>query len=625
MSGVKHNIKQLLLRLGLAFLTFFIARLLFLVLNKTYFPDINLNVFFYGMRFDWVAISYLFLPFIILHILPVSNYEAVWRKKSLRLLFHTGNFIGLFLNFIDVIYYNFVFKRSTYDLFESMGDDAGRLLPIFIKDFWYMIIIYAVVVYGIDLLYKKTIKPSIDSSSEKQWVAKTLVFVFFGAIAVIGARGGTQLKPLSIPDGGKYTTAQNIPVLVNTPFTIFLSIQIGAQQEFSYFDKGEAEKIYSPIQKVEGKGPFKNRNVVMLILESFATEYVGFYNNGKGYTPFLDSLLGESYVFVNNRSNGQRSIEALPALFAGIPNLTQPPYILSVNATNQIYAFPHRLKELGYNSSFYHGGENGTMSFDAFCGLAGVDKYYGIDEYPNKERDYDGNWGIFDEPYFQYFADELKQKKQPFFSALFTLSSHHPYAIPEKYSNKFPTGKLNVFETIGYTDFALKQFFESVKNEAWYENTIFVITADHTAQCLDKYYIKSNGRFKVPLAFFDPQGEFKGVNTKMAKHSDLPSTLLSMLGDTVDVLNFGQDLLSKEKSFSVNASGGYYYFRSDSMLIQFDGEQSKFAWLESDSLLKNNLRKSAVLQPEIDAIIEKGKSYLQQYSERINQGKMLPK
>jgi hypothetical protein len=141
MGEVKQNIKQLLLRLGLAFFTFFLARLLFLVLNKTYFPNIDLKVFFFGLRFDWVAISYLFLPFIFIHILPVSNYEAMWRKKTLRLLFHAGNMLGLFLNFVDVIYYNFVFKRSTYDLFESMGDDAGRLLPTFLKDFWYMIFI----------------------------------------------------------------------------------------------------------------------------------------------------------------------------------------------------------------------------------------------------------------------------------------------------------------------------------------------------------------------------------------------------------------------------------------------------------------------------------------------------
>ena len=624
MGEVKHNIKQLLLRLGLAFLTFFIARLLFLVLNKSYFQDFDFTVFFYGLRFDWVAISYLFLPFIFIHILPVANDKAVWRKKTLRLLFHAGNLIGLFLNLVDTIYYNFVFKRSTFDLFESMGDDAARLLPAFVKDFWYMIFIYFGIVYVIDFLYKKTMQSSVEDSSKKQWISKVLVFVFFGAITVIGARGGTQLKPLSIPDGGKYTSAQNIPVLVNTPFTIFLSIQIDRYKAVSYFDVEKAERLYNPNQKIEGKGKFKNRNVVLLILESFATNYVGYFNNGKGYTPFLDSLLDESYVFVNNRSNGLRSIEALPSLFAGIPHITEPAYIQSLNSTNQIYGFPHRLKELGYNSSFYHGGENGTMGFDAFCGLSGIDKYFGIDEYPNPKRDYDGNWGIFDEPYLQYFAKELSEKKEPFFSSVFTLSSHHPYSIPEKLKDKFPKGQLEVHETIGYTDYALRQFFKSIQNEAWYKNTLFIITADHTAQTTDGYYVKLNGRLKVPMAFFDPQKGMIGKNIKTAKHADLPSTLLGLLGDTVEVLNFGQDLFSEEETFSVNKYGSNYYFRSDSLMVQFDGEKSVFVYVESDSLLNNNLRNKVKYKERIDVILEKGKAYLQQYSYRVNNNKLLP-
>ena len=104
MEEIKKNIKQLFLRLGLAFLIFSIARLLFLLFNKSYFPDINYNVLFYGLRFDLVSICYLYSPFILLHVIPLLKYEVVWREKALRLLFHLGSSIGLFLNLVDVIY-----------------------------------------------------------------------------------------------------------------------------------------------------------------------------------------------------------------------------------------------------------------------------------------------------------------------------------------------------------------------------------------------------------------------------------------------------------------------------------------------------------------------------------------
>jgi|TARA_B110000261_G_scaffold154126_1_gene185405 phosphoglycerol transferase MdoB-like AlkP superfamily enzyme len=625
MKVVKKNIRQLLLRLGIAFLMFSASRLLFLVFNKSYFPDINIKVFFYGLRFDLVAICYLFAPFILLHVIPLIKYEYAWREKALRVLFHIGSLIGLFLNFIDVIYYNFIFKRSTFDIFDAIGEDGGRLLPTFIKDFWYMIPIYIGIVLGIDFLYKKTIKLPYLETIKKQLVIKFVLFIVVVLLTITGARGGTQLRPLSIYDGGKYTEAQNIPVLFNTTFTLLLSIQINTESELLYYDPKVVKELYTPIQKIEGKGKFKGKNIVFIILESFASEYIGYYNSGKGYTPFLDSLFNESYVFVNNRSNGLRSIEALPAMFAGIPNLNNTPYILSLNSTNKLYAFPHRLKELGYNTSFYHGGENGTMGFDAFCGLAGVDSYFGINEYPHKKSDYDGNWGIYDEPYLKYYAEELKTKKAPFFSSVFTLSSHHPYSIPEKYENKFKEGGKEVLETIGYTDFSLKQFFKSIQNEIWYENTLFVITADHPAQPINEYYIKANGKFKVPLAFFDPNGKLKGRTVKNAKHSDIPSTLLGLLGDTVKVVNFGEDLFIDQESFCVNYVSNNYNFREDSLVVQFNGVNVIGAFAESDSLLLINLKDSADYQSRILFIENKGKAYLQQYYTRVINNQLIPK
>ena len=210
------------------------------------------------------------------------------------------------------------------------------------------------------------------------------------------------------------------------------------------------------------------------------------------------------------------------------------------------------------------------------------------------------------------------------YSIVFTLSSHHPYSIPEKYNNRFEKGNKKVLETIGYTDFALKKFFKSIQKESWFKNTLFVITADHPAQPMREYYIKANGKYKVPLAFFDPNGKLKGRTVKNAKHSDLPSTLLGLLGDTVKVVNFGEDLFIDQKSFCVNYISNNYNFRLDGLLVQFNGEEITGAFAESDSLLLFNLKDSVDYKSRILFIENKGKAYIQQYSTRLKNNRLTP-
>jgi len=152
--------------------------------------------------------------------------------------------------------------------------------------------------------------------------------------------------------------------------------------------------------------------------------------------------------------------------------------ISSSYSINKVKALPVILEENGYNTSFFHGAFNGSQNFDKYCKQAGFNKYYGKNEYVGPEA-FDGKWGVFDEEFLQFFAKEISTFKEPFFTTLFTISSHAPYVIPEKYKNKFPKGKNELHETIAYTDYALKQFFNTAKKQPWYNNTIFIITADN--------------------------------------------------------------------------------------------------------------------------------------------------
>ncbi len=602
------------------------CRLVFYILNQSYFPDLNPSSFFYGLRFDLVSIAYLFSGFYLISLIPFKNQLNKWKRWLMFGFFQIGLNTMLLVNFADTIYYNFTFKRSTGDVFTlaGTGNELSRLIPQFLKDFWYIFLLYIVSVFLFTKLYSKLNKNSGEQLilSSNNWLKQGFGFVLGIGLMIISARGGLQLRPLNMADAPRYAKGPNVAVLVNTPFSILLTFQNPGVKRLSFLEKDALKNIYSPVKSIKGVGGFKGRNVVLIILESFAEEYIGAISGKKSYTPFLDSLINVSYVFKNNRANGLRSIEALPSIFAGIPSINNTPFILSPYASNAINSLPSRLSDLGYETSFFHAGETGTMAFDAFCKNAGVNNYYGLEDYPEKERDFDGAWGIYDEPYLQYFANEMNRMKEPFFSSVFTLSSHHPYSIPPQHKDKFPKGNLNIHETLGYTDYALKQFFQSVKNESWFKNTLFVITADHPAQSEYKFYIQDAGRYKVPLLFFDPNGKLKGASMELSKHADIPTTVLSLLGDTTFLVSFGQDLFSETDNHLVNYKGNRYIVRNNKYVLIFNGEKSIGFYTESDSLWKSNLLEEPDFQLAKDSLTNFGKAYLQQYNNRLIENKL---
>ena len=624
MGSYFSHLKLLLKKLGIAFLIFSLCRILFYLFNSNHFIDVPFSLFFWGIRFDWIAISFLYTPLIILHLIPFSFRNFSRYHKVLAIAFYTSNTIAIILNLIDVAYFDFTLKRTTADFFGMIGtgDDFTKLLPHYIIDFWYdYILLFGLLILSW-FLYKKWGKTSnkFYPFGKKDYLIHSVIFISFSTLTVIGMRGGIQYKPFDIVNAGQYAQAQNIPIVLNTPFTIIKTLFVDNIEVKTYFTDNEIIKIYNPEKTINGSGAFKNKNVVLIIMESFAKEYVGGFNNGKGYTPFIDSLLNESYVFTNAYANGQKSIESLPCILAGLPQLMNSSYVLSNYAGDKLDGLPKYLKAAGYNTSFYHGGSNGTMGFNGFAGVAGVDNYYGLNEYPEKDKDYDGLWGIFDEPYLQYFAAELNKKGQPFFSAVFTLSSHHPYSIPKKHKNEFPKGTLPIHESIGYTDYSLKQFFKTAKKMPWFNNTIFVFTPDHSSHSNSAYYNTSLGRFAIPVFIYDPSGNLKGKNSDYFQQIDITPTVLGLTGINQPIVTFGNDAFDKDEKFAVSYTNNSYQLAYHGYFLIFDGEKTTgFFNVKQDSLLTDNLiDKVTPTQKNIQFKSEKlVKAIVQQYTTRL--------
>lgn len=629
MKNYAYHIKLFFQRFLLLLSIFSISRVLFYFFNLSYFSDLNfgglLKVLIAGIRFDISSLFYFNIIFILLSLIPGSFKDHKIYQKFTFLFFIIVNALLLATNYIDTKFFDFENKRLTSDIFSGvwLGEDFKTLLPQFIKDYWYLVLIWAISVYALRKIYPK-FKPNCireESFQFKALIYQVLVFIFLMGLGMLGGRGGFQLKPLRIIHASNYTSARNIPLVLNTPFTIMKTLGSKSISPKKYFNQETLDSIYSPINIVNQEN--KNRaNIVVIILESFSKEYIGFLNDGSGYTPFLDSLMGQSLVFPNAFANGKRSIEAITSIAAGIPSLQNSPYITSKYSSNTIKGLPEILNELGYNTSFFHGGKNGTMGFDQFAKLAGYQEYYGMSEFNNEEF-FDGKWGIFDEPFFYFWKDKLSEFEEPFFSTIFTLTSHHPYPIPEKYKGKFPKGNINIHETIGYTDFALKQYFNSIKDKDWYNNTLFIFVADHTAQAEKKKYNNNLGMYSIPIFFYHPTDSiFKGNSNLIAQQTDIFPTILDYISYDNAFVCFGNSLLNDSTShYSINFINGIYQLIENDYVIQFDGEKTiaVYNFIE-DEQLKNNLLNTKL---DYTAIENKIKAVIQSYQERITHNKLI--
>jgi len=523
-------------------------------------------MFFYGLRFDATAIVISNLLFIGLHFYPFSHFYSRAYQAVLRSIFLIVNSVAVMMNFIDIEFVRFEGKRATTDFFKIMGfgDDFVNTMPRVVLDYWHFLLMVIVVVYLLNKLYKKisitTSRPQENFLLKSLWGNIILAFLTFG-LCFIGFRGGIQYRPINIMTATRYATGKEVSLLLNTPFTILKTLGKNVLLPVNYYSREEAGKIYPVIHNYKSNQPFRSLNVVLLVVESLGKEYIGSLNNNTGFTPFLDSLMNYSIVFPNAFANGKRSIEGIPCIVAGIPALMDEPFITSAYNGNKVTSIASVLKRKGYQTLFFHGGTNGTMGFDNFSRLSGYDKYYGRKEY-NNDSDFDGNWGIFDEPFMQYSVTKLNTVKQPFHATVFTLSSHHPYLVPKSLEGRFRKGPLPIHESISYTDYSLKKFFETASKTNWYDSTLFVITGDHTAISEYPFYQGHIGMYAVPVIFFQPTHLQKNTSLATTEQIDILPGILDLLNYDEPFFSFGSSMFDSTVTHSsVNYINGLYQLK----------------------------------------------------------------
>ncbi|HCF02835.1 LTA synthase family protein [Flavobacterium sp.] len=622
-------------RILLAYVFYTIARLLFFFYNRNLIQidgvtDI-VSMCYHGLTFDTASILYLNLLFIVFSILPLRINHSKKYQTFLFYLYFIPNLLGYATNFVDFIYYRFNFGRSTIAALDSLQHESNKLLLMtnFLLNYWHVFILFFVISYAWIYLYKKV---SVQNESSHKGITyfgtSAVGFLVIATLIIGGIRGDFKksTRPINLIDASRdVKNVSQADVVLNTPFALIRTLFSNNFKKMHFVDQSTIDSLVQPIKHYQNN-PKTKPNVVIFILESNAKEYFGSFNKNttipkyKGYTPFVDSLAQHSLIFTNAYANGYKSIHAMSSVLAGIPSFkdafTSSPY-----PKQKTESLVSTLKSEGYATSFFHGAPNGSMGFLGYANILGFDHYYGKNEY-NNDDDFDGVWGIWDEPFFQYFNTTISKEKQPFMATLFSVTSHEPYQVPEKYKGKFPKGDVNIHQCIGYTDFALQQFFASAKKQPWFKNTIFVFVGDHGNTIYYDEYKKEMNKNAVAMMIYKPNTKLIGESTAYAQQIDLYPTILDLIGYEKPFRSWGRSLVGDKQiqPFVIRYSSNLYQFMSGNYICTFDGNKVIGFYAKNDKDLKHNLiakRNSEMNQIELNC-----KAYLQDYMTRVMDKKL---
>ncbi len=631
-----------------AYVLYFIARLIYVFSNWSYFSEgfsgATIGQWIKGsLLFDTTAIVYTHIPYVLLMLFPLWMKEQPGYQKLCKWVFVVVNSVALAINLADAVYFPFTLRRTTMSVFQEFNNEhnLGSIVLHNALTHWYLVVAFVLLVAFMQRLYvmpRTTIATFPTPKSRWMYGLQQFVCLAIATIGIVaGARGGLQsgVRPITISNANQFVERPtDCAVVLNTPFALLRTIGKADFVVPNYYPNVQAAaQVFSPIHMPDSTQPRK-KNIVILIVESFGREYIGGFNRDffdgkyKGYTPNVDRLIEKSLVYRYSFCNGRKSIDGMPSILCSIPRFGEP-FILTPASMNDYTGMPGLLSQWGYQTAFFHGANRGSMGFLAFSKKIGFQHYYGRQDYDDDKRfggdkDFDGNWGIWDEPFLQYYCAKMSEMKEPFMTALFTVSSHDPFVVPAQYKNIYKEEHLPIQKCIRYTDMAIGKFFATASKQKWFKNTIFVLTSDHTNQSDHAQYMTDIGGFCSPIIIYDPSNEIKAERKNaIAQQIDIMPTLLHYVGFPKPYMAFGADLFntSDDNTWAVNYLNGIYQYVKHGYVLQWDGTQTKAIYKLTDLLMQHNLVGKVKEQQQMETEL---KAIIYQYMYRMVNDKLRP-
>ncbi len=585
-----------------------------------------------SLKFDTASVIYANGLFILLSLIPLRIRENKWYRQVLFWYYMAVNSVCVVaVNMADAVYFHYTQKRFTADeVFFAGNENSAQLVMKFMAENWYLVLLVVALSWLLALCYGRRVKEeSILCRGWCYYVGGTVFFALAAGLSVAGMRGGMtrMTRPITLSNATLYTPdSGKANLILSNPFCILRTAGNGGKVKYKkFFSSEELSQLFTPEHRpalhpdslaVEGAGvDLRGRNVAIFIMESMSAEHSAYlmpevYDNYeiKGFTPFLDSLMRNGLCFKNMYANGGRSIQAMPSVLGSIPSF-KTPFVLMPQALGASRQLPAMLRGMGYSTTFFCGSEHGSMGFGAYARSAGIDRLVSREDYEARhgKGDFDNYWGIWDEPFMQFMGEEMSTMAEPFFSTIFTLSSHHPFVVPEKYQASLPDGYTKIHKGVAYDDMAVRRFFERFGDEEWFQRTVFVFVADHvSSEKLAEVTRTYPGNMHIIGFMYTPDGALRGQIEDVVQQIDIMPTVLGLAGNTEPYFAFGRDVLNEPEMprWSVSYDGLFRAVTRDS-LLEFGDESGA------------STPRAGVMETDTAATLDRLRALVQQYYARI--------
>ena len=570
-----------IIKYWIAWVLFFeVARLAFLILNITELKNAGVNTcllsLWFGAKMDMSMAAYITLPVALMVLFSIfikglqksifyKTYTSVLIPVVLLLLFTD---IGLFKAWgsrLDSTPLKYL--SNPKEVWASISH-----LPIIAIAVGFMVLCLFIIVATNRLLTNAT---RILLVPHNKWLSFVIILLLIG-LFIIPIRGGFQLAPLN--QSSVYFSQNNFANMaaLNAPWNFMHALSKRSDNRINPFEVDTKEKVnvIRELMLAKNNNPGSTiyitstdkPNVIFIIWESFTAKAVGLEVNGKQITPEFNQLINEGVYFTDIYATGDRTDKGIVGVLSGYPSQPIQSIIKEPAKAAKLPMISKTLKEKGYHTSFFYGGELEFANMKAYLLQGRFDNFITINDFDTK--DHNSKWGAHDGVVMERFKKDLGKLTQPFFSTWLTLSSHEPYETPTFPLLKGKDSQSQFLSSLHYTDSIVYHFIQYAKSQPWWKNTIIVILADHGHKL--PLAVNKTEDFKIPLLFLG--GALTAINRKINKtgsQTDLAATLLAQLKLPANDFSWSRNLLDSTivpwAFFSFN--NGFGYIQSEKKLV----------------------------------------------------------
>ena len=615
----------LLKMLALFMLLFVVMRIVFLIYywHLVTFADIPFNeilkAFWKAIPLDIASASFMLaIPAVFMFVSLAVNKNTLFPSLRWFIYFLIGAYVLIAMGDIGIYgewrtklsYRALMYLKEPSEVINSAETEQALLL----------IVLWTVFTILFCWLYNKWVEPKHENVNVEEKKANVYVFsgsaVLVVALLFLGMRGGFNEIPITSSkvyySSHKFANELTVNPAYYLVENILNSKKVETRAHFNYMDMQSAETISRKLHEVPCKSTesilkIDKPNIIVVLLESWSADLIESLGGEAGITPNFRELEKDGLLFTNFYASANRSQQAMSSLFGGLPGM---PVTTITNHPDKYYAIPSLVKKmdsLGYYTSFYFGGELNYGNILSYLRYNEFDEI--VEARDINENFVKGKLGYHDTDIMPWYVDQLKDEPQPFFSTLFTQSTHSPYDFPKIFDEiEWPKLEKSYVNSAHYTDIAIKLFMDKARQQEWYDSTLFIFVADHSHPSYKNHRMESFDYHKIPMLLYGEPliDSLKGSTfDKICGNTDLPSTILAQLGQTYD-----------EFFWSKNVFGECYrpfaFFELNNGL-GWKTSEGEFVYSNIYGFINNTLPNDIS-----DSVVMDGKAYMQYHFDLFN-------